>query len=145
MAGLSQAVVEYLNHAGSRGGLGEWLVAHPALHHFVTCPYISIRPTAMPEAQRITAFDGHCGRYIDIQYRDGGHRYLINIASWNLTVEEVETLIHEIEDIGGSCHVERTYLILATPPGYRVEISGELLQRQLHLRSPAMTDSGLIS
>lgn len=143
MAFLSQELVDYLNQASSRGGLGKWLEAHPVIHNFITCSYIIIRPTTIPDAQRITAFDGQCGRYIDILYREGNHRYVINIASWNLTVEVVQALIHAIEEIGGCCHVERTYLILDIPAGYYLEVIGEAAQRQLHLRPPTVTEIGL--
>ena len=120
---LSQEMVAYLGQA-SRGGLGEWLEENPVVRNFVTCPYISIRPTAMPQAQRITAFDGQRGRFIDIAYRDGSHRYVINVASWNLSVESVETLIRAIDQAAGTCHVERSYLILFVPAGYTLEVAG---------------------
>lgn len=122
---LTQAIVDYLNQAGN-SGLGEWLEQNPVVRNFVTCPYISIRPTATPHAQRITAFDGENGRFVDIHYRDGSHRYIINVANWNLTVEAVETLIQAIDQVDGTCHVERTFLILYVPYGHvlQMEVAG---------------------
>lgn len=118
---LTQEIVDYLNAAGS-GGEGQWLAQNPVVLNFVTCPYINIRPTAIPQAQRITAFDGQRGRYIDIHYRDGSHRYLIDVANWNLTVEAVEELIAAIDRVTGTCHVERSFLILHVPFGHVLQV-----------------------
>jgi hypothetical protein len=133
MSILSQEIVDYLNQAGGTG-LGDWLEKNPVVRNFVTCPYISIRPTAIPHARRITAFDGQGGRFIDIEHRNGSHRYIIDVASWNLTVEQVEKLIQEIDQAAGSCHVERSFLILYVPAGYSIEIeqTNTINQLQLH-------------
>jgi len=143
MSFLSQEIVDYLNQA-VQGSLGDWLEQNPVMRNFVTSPYISIRPTAMPHAQRITAFEGQHGRFIDIRYRDGTHRYIFNVANWNLTVENVEALILDVEQVGGSCHVERSYLILFVPVGYLLEVAGTETQRTLQLREQEYADIGLV-
>ena len=143
MSFLSQEIVDYLNHASGRRSLGEWLEQNPAIHNFVTCPYISIRPTAMPHAQRITVFDGQRGRFIDILYRDGSHRYIINVASWDLTVEHIETFMRAIDRIAGSCHVERSFVIVSVPAGYTLQIDGVGSVRRLHLHPEDVADIGL--
>lgn len=143
MSILSQEIVDYLNQA-SRSSLGEWLEQNPVVRNFVTCPYISIRPTAMPHAQRITAYDGQHGRFVDIRYRDGSHRYIINVATWNLTVASVEALIREIDQVAGTCHVERSYLILFVPVGYALEVGGKGPALTLQLRQLEFADIGLV-
>jgi hypothetical protein len=143
MSILSQEIVDYLNQA-SRSSLGEWLEQNPVVRNFVTCPYISIRPTAMPQAQRITAYDGQHGRFVDIRYRDGSHRYIINVSTWNLTVASVEALIREIDQVAGTCHVERSYLILFVPVGYALEVGGADSAFALQLRQLEYADIGLV-
>ena len=143
MSFLSQEIVDYLNQA-SHSGLGEWLEKNPVVLNFVTCPYISIRPTAIPRAQRITAFDGEQGRYVDILYRDGSHRYIINVANWSLTVEGIETFARAIDEVMGTCHVERSYLILFVPAGYALEIGGVGPAFTLQLRLQEYADIGLL-
>lgn len=143
MSILSQEIVEYLNQAG-HSSLADWLEQNPVVRNFVTCPYISIRPTAIPHAQRITAYDGQYGRFVDIRYRDGSHRYIINVASWDLTVEGVEELIRDIDQIAGHCHVERSYLILYVPVGYLIELTGSGESNMLKLRQLECTDIGLV-
>lgn len=135
---LSQEVVDYLNRANS--SLGEWLAQNPVVRNFVTCPYICIRPTAIPHAQRITAFDGEHGRFVDISYRDGSHRYIINVSSWNLTIASVERLARDIDRAEGSCHVERSYLILYIPAGYALEVAASDTYPLLQLRQLEMAD-----
>lgn len=132
MSILSQELVDYLNQANA--GLGEWLEQNPVVRNFVTCPYISIRPTAMPHAQRITAFDGERGRFIDIFYRDGSHRYIINVANWKLTIAGMEDLTIALARVAGSCHVERAYLIVFVPAGYSLEVSQAEIGPRLELR-----------
>jgi hypothetical protein len=141
MSVLSQEIVDVLNQAN--GGLGEWLEQNPVVRNFVTCPYISIRPTAIPQARRITAFDGERGRFVDICYRDGSHRYIINVASWNLTVAGVESLATAIDEAAGSCHVERAYLIVFVPVGYSLEVTRSGSVTELQLRQLEAADIGL--
>lgn len=139
MSVLSQDIVEYLNRAND--SLGDWLAKNPVVRNFVTCPYISICPTAIPSARRITAFDGVRGRFVEIHYRDGSHRYIINVSSWNLTVANVEKLAVDLEDAHGSCHVERTYLILFIPDGFTLEVTGGTYSPELYLRElPTVAD-----
>jgi len=142
MSFLSQEIVDYLNQA-SHGSLGDWLEQNPVMRNFVTSPYISIRPTAIPRAQRITAYEGQHGRFVDIHYRDGSHRYIIDVSSWNLTVENVETLIRDVDQVEGSCHVERSYLILFVPVGYVLEVVGSCSLYTLQLRQQEYADIGL--
>jgi hypothetical protein len=142
MSCLSQEIVDYLNTSGNRG-LGEWLEETPVVRNFVTCPYISIRPTAMPRARRITAFEGQHGRYIDIHYRDGSHHYIINVAAWDLTVEHVEAFIQSMDRIMGTCHVERSFLLLSVPAGYTLKITGVGSKRRLQLHAHEFADIGL--
>jgi hypothetical protein len=144
MSFLSQEIVDYLNQA-SQSGLGEWLEQNPVMRNFVTSPYISIRPTAIPQAQRITAYEGQQGRFVDIRYRDGSHRYIFNVANWNLTVEDIETLIRSVEQVAGSCHVERSYLILLVPVGYSLEVNVTGSAYSLCLRPIHYADIGLDS
>ncbi|MEJ2360216.1 MAG: hypothetical protein P8Z75_02120 [Gammaproteobacteria bacterium] len=132
MSVLSQEIVDYLNRANR--SLGDWLAENPVIRNLVTCPYVSIRPTALPYAQRITAFDGERGRFVDIYYRDGSHRYIINVSSWHLTIAGVETLAEDIHRAEGSCHVERCYLILYVPGGYSLEVAGTGTAPELRLR-----------
>lgn len=141
MSVLSQEIVDYLNQANS--SLGDWLEQNPVVRNFVTCPYISIRPTAIPRAQRITVFDGDHGRFVDIYYRDGSHLCIINVASWDLTVEEVESLVLAIDKAEGSCHVELSYLIVFIPTGYTLEMTGFDAGPSLRLRRLEVTDIGL--
>lgn len=131
MSVLSQEIVDFLNRANA--SLGDWLAKNPVVRNFVTCPYISISPTTMPKARRITAYDGVRGRFVDIHYRDGSHRYIINVASWQLTIANVEKLTLALEEACGSCHVERSYLILYVPSGYSLEIKGSVYSPELHL------------
>lgn len=142
MSFLSQEIVDYLNQA-SPGDLGDWLEQNPVMRNFVTSPYISIRPTAMPHAQRITAFEGQHGRFIDIFYRDGSHRYIIDVAAWDLTVENIEELIRDVDQVEGSCHVERSFLILFVPAGYVLERNVTSSQCMLKLRQQEYADIGL--
>lgn len=142
MSYLSQEIVDYLNLAVP-GSLGDWLEQNPVMRNFVTSPYISIRPTAIPHAQRITAYEGRHGRFIDISYRDGSHRYFLDVAIWNLTVENIEALIREVDQIGGSCHVERSYLILFVPVGHVLAVAGTSSQRTLRLQRQVFADIGL--
>lgn len=141
MSVLSQEIVDYLNQ--SNHGLGTWLEQNPVVRNFVTCPYISIRPTAIPQAQRITAFDGERGRFVDIYYRDGSHRYIINVSTWNLTVAGVEALAADIDKAAGSCHVERAYLIVFVPVGYTLEATRSAEASSLRLRRLDVEDIGL--
>lgn len=143
MAYLSQEIVEFLNQAGP-GSLAEWLEQNPVIRNFVTCPYISVRPTAMSDAQRITAHDGPHGRYVEIQNRDGSHRYIIDVARWDITVENVEALIYDIDQVAGECHVERSYLVLFVPTGYVVDVIGKGRVRMLQLCQLEYTDIGLV-
>lgn len=138
---LSQEIVDYLNQTND--GLGQWLEQNPVVRNFVTCPYISIRPTAIPQAQRITAFDGERGRFVDICYRDGSHRYIINVSTWNLTVAGVEALAADIDKAAGSCHVERAYLIVFVPVGYTLEVTRSAEVSNLRLRPLEAEDIGL--
>ena len=142
MSFLSQEIVDYLNQTHD-SGLGEWLERNPVMRNFVTSPYISIRPTAMPQAQRITAFEGQRGRFIEIRYRDGSHRYIINVEHWNLSVKTIEALIHDVEDIMGSCHVERSYVILFVPAGYSLQVTDQGDDRALRLQPLECADIGL--
>lgn len=142
MSVLSQDIVDYLNRANQ--SLGDWLAKNPVVRNFVTCPYISICPTAIPNAQRITAFDGVRGRFVEIRYRDGSHRYIINISSWHLTIANVEQLACAIEDASGSCHVERSYLILYIPDGYAIDVLGTIYAPELHLRKLSLPVAGTI-
>jgi len=119
MAILSQEIVNYLNRTEG-GGLGEWLKQNPLMRNFVTSPYISLRPTAIPHARRISIYEDSLGRFIHLYYRDRSHRYIFDVQNWNLTVEDVEDLIKEIDEIGGDCHVERAYLIILVPAGYEL-------------------------
>lgn len=143
MSYLSQEIVDYLNQA-DHGSLGDWLEQNPVMRNFVTSPYISIRPTAIPQAQRITAYEGQQqGRFVDILYRDGSHRYIIDVSSWNLTVEGVEALIRDVDQVAGDCHVERSYLILLVPVGYVLEVSGSHSLCTLQIRLQECADIGL--
>lgn len=144
MAYLSQEIVEFLNQAGP-GSLGDWLERNPVMRNFVTCPYISIRPTILSGAQRITANDEPQGRYIEIQNRDGSHHYIIDVAKWDITVENVEVLICDIDQVGGECHVERSYLLISLPVGYVVDVIGKGPGpvRMLQLCELEYTDIGL--
>ncbi|MBI1424944.1 MAG: hypothetical protein GC149_15965 [Gammaproteobacteria bacterium] len=142
MAFLSQEIVDYLNQTHA-SGLGDWLERNPVMRNFVTSPYISIRPTAMPQAQRITAFEGQSGRFIEIRYRDGSHRYIINVQRWNLSVRAIEALIHDVEVILGSCHVERSYVILFVPAGYSLQVADQGDDRALRLQALECADIGL--
>jgi hypothetical protein len=143
MTYLSQEIVEFLNQAGP-GSLADWLEQNPVIRNFVTCPYLSIRPTALPDAQRITAHEGHHGRCVEIQNRDGSHRYIIDVARWDITVENVEALIHDIDQVGGECRVERSYLVLFVPTGYVVDVIGQGPVRMLQLCQLEYTDIGLV-
>lgn len=144
MAFLSQEIVEFLNQTGPKNLLGDWLEQNPDIRNFVTCPYISVRPTAMADAQRITVYEGQLGRYVDIRYRNGSHRYIIDVASWDITVENVEALIHDIDEVAGECHVERSYLVLFVPPGYVVDVIGKKSARMLQLYQLEYVDIGLV-
>lgn len=119
MAILSQEIVDYLNRAEG-SGLGEWLKQNPVMRNFVTSPYISLRPTAIPLARRITIYEDSLGRYVHLNYRDNSHRYIFDVQNWDLTVADVEDLIREVDGIGGDCHVERAYLIVFVPSGYEL-------------------------
>lgn len=142
MSVLSQEIVDYLNRAND--SLGDWLAKNPVVRNFVTCPYVSISPTAIPQAQRITTFDGVRGRFVEILYRDGSHRYIINVSSWHLTVANVEKLIQALDDVRGSCHVERAYLILYIPDGYTLEVKGSAYSPELQLRELNMPAAELV-
>jgi len=119
MAILSQEIVDYLNRA-DESGLGEWLKQNPPMRNFVTSPYISLRPTAIPLARRISIYEDALGRFIHLYYRDHSHRYIFDVQNWALTVADVEALIKEVDEIGGNCHVERAYLIIFVPAGYEL-------------------------
>lgn len=119
MAILSQEIVDYLNRSEGTS-LGEWLEQNPLMRNFVTSPYISLRPTVIPKARRISIYEDELGRYVHLHYRDDSHRYIFNVQNWDLTVADVETLIREIDDVAGSCHVERSYLIVFVPSGYQL-------------------------
>lgn len=129
---LSEEVVTYLNQS-SPVSLADWLEQNPVMRNFVTSPYISIRPTAIPRAQRITAYENQLGRYFHMSYRDGSHRYIFDIAHWNQTVEDIEELIKNVDEAGGSCHVERSFIILMVPAGYVLEVSAHASMPEFQL------------
>jgi hypothetical protein len=119
---LSPDVIEFLNRGGD-SAQSNWLEKNPILANFVTCSIIIIRPTAIPQAKRISAFEQATGRHVHIQYRDGSHRHLLQVNQ-NTTVDEIMKLIEMVEQVGGTCHVERTFLILLIPAGYHLSITG---------------------
>lgn len=119
MSILSQEIVDYLNQTGDPE-TGAWLHKNPVLGNFVTCPCISVRPTAIPHARRIVIFENEVGRFVDIAHRDGSHRYIVTVPSQLVTVESIEQFILALETVGGHCHVERSSLILFVPAGYFV-------------------------
>jgi len=136
MSILSQEIVDYLNQ-GADPESGEWLQRNPVIGNFVTCPCISVRPTAIPHARRIVAFENTRGRFVDIHYRDGSHRYIVNVPSQQVTVESIERFIGTLETAGGHCHVERAFLILFVPASYHVSFENVsaglfILQRDMH-------------
>lgn len=136
MSFLLQEIAAYLNET-SPARLADWLEQNPVMRNFVTSPYISIRPTAIPAAQRITAYENQLGRYVHICYRDSSHRYIFDIGNWNQTVEDIELLIRDVDEVGGNCHVERSFLILMVPKGYLLETCCRMSQPALRLRQAA--------
>jgi len=139
---LSQDIVEFLNQT-SRASLGDWLAENPIMRNFVTSPYISIRPTAIPAAQRITAHENELGRYVHLYYRDGSHRYIFDISNWNQTVEDIESLIIDVDLAGGNCHVERSFLILLVPIGYVLQTSRPPSNPAFRLHQSVNSQTGL--
>lgn len=119
---LSPELVEYLNREGN-SAQSNWLEKNPVIGNFVTCPTINIRPSVIPQARRISALDDITGRRVHIAYDDGSHRHIIKVACDRVTVESIHTLIREVESINGTCHVERTYLVLYVPSGYYLSVS----------------------
>ena len=84
------------------------------------------------------------GRFVEILYRDGSHRYIINVSSWHLTVANVEQLIQALDSARGSCHVEHAYLILYIPDGYALEVKGSAYSPELQLRELNMQATELV-
>jgi hypothetical protein len=122
---LSPDVVEFLNRGGDSARPG-WLEKNPVLANFVTCPIIIIRPTAIPHAKRIAAYEqAAAGRHVHIHYKDDSHRHLLQVNQ-NTTVDTIMKLIEQVEHAGGTCHVERTFLILFIPAGYHLSIGGSI-------------------
>lgn len=119
---LSPDLIEFLNRGGD-SARSNWLEKNPVLANFVTCPIIIIRPTAIPKARRIAAFEHAAGRHVHIQYKDGSHRHLLQVNE-TTTVDAIMQLIEQVDEVGGSCHVERTFLILFIPTGYHLSITG---------------------
>jgi len=132
--------VAYLDQT-SQVRLGDWQEQNPVMRNFVTSPYITICPTAIPSAQRIAAFENQLGRYVHMSYRDGSHRYIFDVSSWNQTVEDIEFLIGEVDQAGGSCHVEQSYLILLVPLGFVLETSHQSTKPALQLRQTAVNQA----
>ena len=113
---LSPELVDFLNR-GDDSTQSDWLSRNPVLGNFVTCPVINIRPTVIPHARRISAFERMSGRDVHIEYNDGSHRHILEVSE-RTTVDSIIELIQQIEDAGGSCHVERSFLIFFIPAGY---------------------------
>ena len=121
---LSQDIVDYLNQAGHRN-TGEWLREFPDLHNFVTCPTFYIRPSLLPNAKRICCNELEAGRYIKIDYRDGSQCLIHKFEPANVTVETLENFYSLIHQLEGSCHVERSYLIVVLPRTYNLQESDQ--------------------
>ncbi len=121
---LSPDVIEFLNRGGD-SARPSWLEKNPVLANFVTCPIIIIRPTAIPHAKCIEAFEQAAGRHVHIQYKDGSHRHLLQVNQ-DATVDAIMKLIEQVEHVGGTCHVERTFLILFIPAGYHLSIGSSI-------------------
>lgn len=136
MSFLPKEIAAYLNDT-SPERLADWLDQNPVMRNFITSSYISIRPTAIPTVQRISAYENQLGRYVHMFYRDGSHRYIFDIGNWNQTVEDIELLIRDVDEAGGTCHVERTFLILMVPKGFLLETCCRTSQPALRLRQAA--------
>ena len=120
---LSPELIEFLNR-GDDSTQSDWLKKNPVIGNFVTCPIINIRPTAIPHARRISAFENNAGRHVHIEYYDGSHRHILQVPE-RTTVDSIIEIISQVEDAGGSCHVERTFLIFFVPAGYYLSISNQ--------------------
>jgi len=123
---FSQELVDFLNE-GDVDRRHSWLEANPSVLNFVTCPRVIIRPALFDEAQRISVMDNSAGRFVTILKRNGERCYILQIENESLTVEEVEALIHKIEARGGSCRIERTFLVIDLPLGYLLDVTDESL------------------
>lgn len=139
---LSQDIVDFLNQAGGPEPAA-WLHNNPVIGNFVTCPCISVRPTAISHARRIVVFENTRGRFVDIQYRDGSHRYIISVSSRQVTVECIEALIRAVQTAGGDCHVERAFLILHVPASYHISVD-QLPAVRFRLQRDVHEDIGLV-
>ena len=52
-------------------------------------------------------------------------------------MEDVESLIRYIEEQGGECHVEQSYLMIDLPLGYELDFESDHLARILRRAKPA--------
>lgn len=133
---FTQELVDFLNH-GVMEPSHERLDEHPSLLNFITCPRVIIRPALFADAQRVSVTDNHRGRFITILKRSGERSYIFQIQNEALTVEEVEALIHKIEDKGGSCRIEQTFLVIDLPLGYLLDMDDVTLLSVLRSLIPS--------
>jgi len=119
---LSPDLVEFVNR-DSEQEQTSWLERNPAVWNFVRSTTIRIIPMVIPEARRISAFDSTTGRHVHIVYRNGSQRHIIQIGQSGIAIESINTLIRDLEYIGGTCRIEKAYLIVYIPPGYYLSMS----------------------
>lgn len=117
-----QELVDFLNQGGLEPRQN-WLESNPSILNFVTCPRVIIRPSLFDDAQRVAVTDNHRGRFVTILKRSGDRCYIFQIENDSLTVEDVEAMIHKIEEKGGQCRIERTFLVIDLPLGYLLDLN----------------------
>lgn len=119
---LSPDVVEFINRVYEPGQTS-WLERNPAIGRFISSTAVHILPMVIPQARRISAFDSSTGRHVHIVYVNGSHRHILQIAKNGITNASINTLIRDLEYIGGTCRIERAYLIVYVPAGYYLSVS----------------------
>ena len=114
MSIINQELVDYLNSAQLHDRVS-WLEAYPQLVNFVTCPFIHARPSIMPDARQISCSETRHGRFVHIRNFNDRQLYIHELDNKKFTLEKLERLKQQVESFDGSCHVERSFLVINLP------------------------------
>jgi len=119
---FTQELVDFLNQGGIEPD-ENWFESNPSVLSIVTSTRVIIRPPLFDNAQRVSVMDNQYGRMMTILKRSGERCYIFQITNESLTVEAVEALIHTIEEKGGTCRIEHTFLVIDLPLGYLLDVN----------------------
>ncbi len=108
----------------SRSGKANWQEVSPAVSNFATCPCVIVRPRYLHDTQRVSISESPAGRFVTIKQRTGEKTYLLQVVKSDITLNQIETLIDEVEAHGGECSVEGAFFVIQLPAGYELNFTG---------------------